>query len=1698
MDLPGCRSLRLSGNTLITFLLAIVWSALAGCAGCGITEPVTLDDDDTFVLPDDDDATEPGTPTFENEDCSNGIDDDEDGDTDCADSDCADDPACADACLAQEEIFCGELIASNNGGPGHTDAIDEYGSCTSWDESGPEYTFEFTPSTTEEVTAVLTVAGHANLDIFVLEDDGDCDGDDCVAFGASTVHWSAQAGTTYLIAVDGYAGGQDDFTVELLCPSGGEDGVEVCFNELDDDGDGDIDCDDSDCAADSYCIDEICGNNLDDDGDGYVDCDDTECWGDSTCDPEDCFNGVDDNNNGLIDCDDSDCWLEPACGAEDCHDGIDNDGDFFIDCEDSDCAADPNCTGGAEICDNGVDDDGDGLVDCSDGECWNQPECIPEICDNGTDDDGDGDIDCSDTECAFFADCVGEICDNGTDDDGDGDVDCDDTECFNDPSCNAGAGCNPVALPVECDGVYSADTSLSPDATDVISQYGCTPTQETGDEIAYEFEADFSGEVTFTLTGLSNDLDLFGLVDGGAGCDPASCQDHSTSGGTAAESVTMTVTSGTSYYAVVDGWNNNTGAFTLGVICNTTVGAPEDCTNGVDDDGDGDIDCADFDCAAAPGCTGEHCSDGIDNDGDAAIDCADTDCAADSACIAENCADGIDNDFDTLIDCDDPECAILPSCGSENCWDNVDNDGDGDVDCDDADCLGDPLCNPLPPGGEVLCDNFIDDDADGNIDCADNDCLSDPICGGPAFENCSNGVDDDGDGLVDCADPSCGSDPACGGPVAEDCFNGIDDDGDGAVDCDDSNCEALAECGGVGTEDCGNNVDDDGDGDVDCDDLNCLFDIFCWILSEDCADGSDNDLDGAVDCADLDCVEDSDCLVEECNNGTDDDGDGDVDCNDSECVFDPACAVEDCSNGTDDDGDGLIDCADNECATASNCLTEDCSNGVDDDADGDVDCDDTECNGNPVCASSGEDCDNSLEDNGNGLVDCADPACSSDPVCIAEICWNGTDDDGDLAADCDDVECADSIDCSGETCWDGVDNDADGLVDCDDDDCIGWFSCDSEICDNGVDDDSDGLIDCDDDGCAAFGDCIGEECDNNIDDDLDGLVDCADPDCAAECTPGSEICTDGVDNDGDGAVDCNDTDCTGLPGCAEDCTNGIDDDGDGLVDMDDDECADFGFPEECADGLDNDADGLVDCADDDCDSDPACTVEVCGNGLDDDGDGDIDCDDSECAGVDPACGEVCDNGVDDDGDGAIDCDDVDCENLASCGPVAGVGGTCSPAWELECGGSDSHFNWGVGSLDVIDAYSCVGWDMTGPEYTYVIRPEFQEEITLTLSGMSEDLDIFLVSEAGGCDGGNCQAFGNNTITFTAEFQQYYVVVDGRDGAMSAFDIEMQCESTNEICDNGIDDDSDGLTDCDDPFCASTLDCQEICQEQWSLFCGQTDSYSTLLSGATNQVDSYSCSNWEETGPEFGYYFQAPADQANTVTITLNPDDPATDLDLFVMDDQGIPCSSDACIASGGVFAEFDTVAGADYWVTVDGYQGDAGAYSVEVDCEPVVDAEICDNATDDDGDGDVDCDDEDCDGSELCSSECESVTTISCGDYVFGDTSDPATSTDQVDGYPCATGNFSGRETAFEFLSTINGTVTWDLENQVPTQLDHDLFVLDGDNGVCTNVQCLEENGYGGNQIEFEAVAGHTYYLVVEGFNGAEGPFEAQVICETE
>lgn len=101
----------------------------------------------------------------------------------------------------------------------------------------------------------------------------------------------------------------------------------------------------------------------------------------------------------------------------------------------------------------------------------------------------------------------------------------------------------------------------------------------------------------------------------------------------------------------------------------------------------------------------------------------------------ENCTDGIDNNSDGLVDCDDPLCTVACSTILEDeiCTDGIDNDNDGDTDCDDTDCDSHTSCEADSGDDEdeedqEICTNGIDDDGDGYVDCIDWDCNDHDFC----------------------------------------------------------------------------------------------------------------------------------------------------------------------------------------------------------------------------------------------------------------------------------------------------------------------------------------------------------------------------------------------------------------------------------------------------------------------------------------------------------------------------------------------------------------------------------------------------------------------------------------------------------------------------------------------------------------------------------------------------------------------------------------------------------------------------------------------------------------------------------------------------------------------------------------------------------------------------------------------------------
>jgi|GEM_PF-5710561 len=200
------------------------------------------------------------------------------------------------------------------------------------------------------------------------------------------------------------------------------------------------------------------------------------------------------------------------------------------------------------------------------------------------------------------------------------------------------------------------------------------------------------------------------------------------------------------------------------------------CGDGVDNDGDGLIDCEDPDC---------ECEEGEEEEEEEEEDAEDC-CDPDVDCV-EICDNGKDDDCDGLTDCDDPDCEGVDEC---------------QVDCEDLILINEFVvefgrsvmdaeedgCNDIPQGewrskvnevgcythnnkyfdcedleSEVRYAQFMDfcEELNADWECQNNywGCMCDkePLedLELETDDNCGDGLDNDGDGLIDCMDSEC-------------------------------------------------------------------------------------------------------------------------------------------------------------------------------------------------------------------------------------------------------------------------------------------------------------------------------------------------------------------------------------------------------------------------------------------------------------------------------------------------------------------------------------------------------------------------------------------------------------------------------------------------------------------------------------------------------------------------------------------------------------------------------------------------------------------------------------------------------------------------------------------------------------------------------------------------------------------------------
>ncbi len=368
-----------------------------------------------------------------------------------------------------------------------------------------------------------------------------------------------------------------------------------------------------------------------------------------------------------------------------CYDGFDNDGDGLTDC------ADPSCDGRVGrlaplgFCQHSEEG---GTFFGNDPELGYINAGPINACTDGFDNDGDDDLpdgglDCMDNRgtvsCwkneAFGCPATETSCTDGIDNDHDQSysltgawdknvatgADCEDYDCAGHPSC-------PAFEHVDADGNSAEAQCFDGDDNDLDGLIDCADVNDCfgvigpGGQVCLEFEFSLAQGIQHCADAFDND------GDGPADCSDTDCSRAFGSCGPCPSREDY------AYASCADGRDNDNDVALLG----------------------GGLDCGDPDCiggayprlgslggqvvdgrfahaahCAASENTDRLCGDGVDNDANGLIDCADPACAGNlgpngQICqVTESiCNDGLDNDTNGLIDCADPACFGSASCAA--------------------------------------------------------------------------------------------------------------------------------------------------------------------------------------------------------------------------------------------------------------------------------------------------------------------------------------------------------------------------------------------------------------------------------------------------------------------------------------------------------------------------------------------------------------------------------------------------------------------------------------------------------------------------------------------------------------------------------------------------------------------------------------------------------------------------------------------------------------------------------------------------------------------------------------------------------------------------------------------------------------------------------------------------------------------------
>lgn len=136
-----------------------------------------------------------------------------------------------------------------------------------------------------------------------------------------------------------------------------------------------------------------------------------------------------------------------------------------------------------------------------------------------------------------------------------------------------------------------------------------------------------------------------------------------------------------------------------------------------------------------------------------------------------------------------------------------------------------------------------------------------------------------------------------------------------------------------------------------------------------------------------------------------------------------------------------------------------------------------------------------------------------------------------------------------------------------------------------------------------------------------------------------------------------------------------------------------------------------------------------------------------------------------------------CITHTNCGDSGTSSLDCNNAISLTC--NTTYSGNASNAVSQVNSYGCNNWTETGPERVHSFTPDSDGAITATISNFTGDLDVYIL---GSCNPSDCLgtvASSSATYTDAKANQTYYIVVDADDGSGSAYDLIINCGTSEE-------------------------------------------------------------------------------------------------------------------------------------------------------------------------------------------------------------------------------------------------------------------------------------------------------------------------------